>query len=104
MNLFVLPSLTEGLPNVVLEALAWTKPVISTAVGGVPEIIEDRRNGILVPPGCVNSLAGAIQECLASPDLMRSLGAEGENTIRTRFGFDEQNQRLENIYEQIFQS
>ena len=88
----------------ILEALALAKPVVSTAVGGVPEVIEDRRNGVLVPAGSVDRLAEAIRECLSSPELMRDLGMEGRRTVLSRFGFDEQNQRLEAIYEQVLES
>jgi glycosyltransferase involved in cell wall biosynthesis len=59
-DVFCLPSLNEGLPNVVLEALACGKPVVATNVGGIPEIIENGECGLLVPPGNSTELANAI--------------------------------------------
>src|SRR5205085_7777611 len=59
LDLFVLPSYTEGLPNVVLEAFAAGVPVVATSVGGTPEIVQHERSGLLVPPGDASALAEA---------------------------------------------
>jgi glycosyltransferase involved in cell wall biosynthesis len=72
MDLLVLPSLTEGLPNVVLEAFTCAKPVIATGVGGVPEIVEDGINGLLLPKGKPNLLVESIKKLAASPDEARN--------------------------------
>jgi glycosyltransferase involved in cell wall biosynthesis/O-antigen/teichoic acid export membrane protein len=83
----VLPSLTEGMPNAVLESLAHGRPVVASAVGGVPEIL-DRGGGILVHPGDPEALAGAISTLLADPALVADLGAEGRALVRDSFGVD----------------
>ncbi len=83
----VLPSLTEGMPNAVLESLAYGRPVIASAVGGVPEILG-RGGGILVPPGDPEALADAIGRLLADPALVADLGAEGRALVRDLFGVD----------------
>ena len=83
----VLPSLTEGMPNAVLESLAYGRPVVASAVGGVPEILS-RGGGILVRPGDPEALAEAMGTLLADPDLAAELGAEGRAVVRDRFGVD----------------
>jgi glycosyltransferase involved in cell wall biosynthesis len=101
MDLMVLPSLTEGLPNVVLEAFAWAKPVVASNVGGVPEVVEDGVNGLLILPGKPSLLANAIWRCLSAPELMHAMGIAGYHTVRVRFGFDAQAEKLERIYSEL---
>jgi glycosyltransferase involved in cell wall biosynthesis len=101
MDLLVLPSLTEGLPNVVLEAFACKKPVIASAVGGVPEIVQDGINGVLVPPGDPDSLAKAISSFITSPDQFKHFGEAGYAKVRQNFTFELQTQRLESIYSEL---
>jgi colanic acid/amylovoran biosynthesis glycosyltransferase len=81
----VLPSFAEGLPVVIMEALALGRPVISTYVAGIPELVEPGECGWLVPAGSVDALARAIQEMLASPveDLAR-MGLEGARRVAER--------------------
>src|SRR5437660_11632373 len=77
LDVLVLPSYTEGLPNVVLEASAAGVPVVATAVGGTPEVVEDGVTGYLVPPGDPEALAGRVRDVLAMPDGGRTLGQRG---------------------------
>jgi glycosyltransferase involved in cell wall biosynthesis/O-antigen/teichoic acid export membrane protein len=83
----VLPSLTEGMPNAVLESLAQGRAVVASAVGGVPEILE-RGGGILVPPGDARALADAMRALLTDPALAAGLGAEGRVLVHDLFGID----------------
>jgi glycosyltransferase involved in cell wall biosynthesis len=66
-DVFCLPSFMEGCPNVVLEALATGRPVVSTRVGGIPEIVREGETGLLVPPRDPEALAGALAQALARP-------------------------------------
>jgi glycosyltransferase involved in cell wall biosynthesis len=97
-DLFVLPSYTEGLPNVVLESFAAGVPVVATAVGGTPEIVEDGASGFLVPPGNPQALADRILEALANEDHLRDMGLSGRQTVVERFTFSAQARR----YRQLF--
>ena len=76
------PSKSEGLSNTILEAMAEGVPVVATAVGAAPEIIEDGRSGLLVPPGCPESLAASLGRLIDDPDLRDRLGREGLRYVR----------------------
>jgi glycosyltransferase involved in cell wall biosynthesis len=80
-DVLVLPSLSEGRPNVVLEAQACALPVVATAVGGTPELVEDGVHGLLVPPGDSNALAGSLRRLVSDEDLRRRLGASARQRI-----------------------
>ena len=101
MDLLVLPSLTEGLPNVVLEAFALAKPVIATKVGGVPEVIDNDKNGVLVPPKRPDLLAEAINKCLFAPEISRQMGEAGYRKVKSEFTFETQTKKLESIYHEL---
>lgn len=103
MDLLVLPSLTEGLPNVVLEAFACKKAVVATDVGGLPEIVEDGINGFLVPSRRPDLLAKAIERCLSSTQMAGDMGQAGYNKVKSEFTFESQTQELEQIYHQMLE-
>jgi glycosyltransferase involved in cell wall biosynthesis len=87
-DLFVLPSLSEGFPFVVLEALAMGCPVVATAIDGVTEVIQDGVTGRLVPPRDPTALAGAIREMLRDPAGARTMGMRGRRLVEERFTAD----------------
>jgi glycosyltransferase involved in cell wall biosynthesis len=89
-DVVVLPSFTEGLPNVALEASAAGVPVVATAVGGTPEVIADRETGFLVPPGSPGAIAGRVSDLLRDPSLAKRLGAAGRERMQSVFTFDAQ--------------
>lgn len=84
-DVVVLPSLSEGLPMVALEAMALARPVIATRVGGVPEAVEDGVTGLVVEPCDPIALAGAIRKLTADPALARTLGEAGAVRAKERF-------------------
>jgi glycosyltransferase involved in cell wall biosynthesis len=84
-NIFVLPSLSEGLSSAILTAMAASLPVVATNVGGIPELICQGENGILVPPGDPISLAEAIQSLAEAPDQCFQMGQLGRARVEERF-------------------
>lgn len=97
LDLFVLPSYTEGLPVVVLEAFAAGLPVVATAVGGTPEVVEDGANGRLVPPGDPHRLALRIAETVGRADM----GARGRALVLDRFTFPAQADQYRLLFESL---
>jgi glycosyltransferase involved in cell wall biosynthesis len=94
----VLPSSVEGLPLVVLEAMAAGRPVVATAVGGTPEAVVDGETGLLVRPGDVDALARAVDSLLADPERAGRLGEAGRVRVRERFDADAAAQRILGLY------
>jgi glycosyltransferase involved in cell wall biosynthesis len=96
-DLFVLPSHTEGSPLVLFEAMAAALPIVATAVGGIPEVAEDGRTAILVPPMQVRRLADAIAGVLAHPQQSRAMGAAAQRAL-SAFSPESYAQRLLKLY------
>lgn len=94
----VLPSFAEGVPVVLMEAMASARPVIATQVGGVAELVEDERSGLLVPPGSAEHLADAIRRLADDPALRRNLGAQGRETVRTDFDVTREAARILSLF------
>lgn len=84
-DVFVLSSLTEGMSLALLEAMALARPVVATAVGGVPEAVSDGVNGRLVPPADPAAIAGTVRSLLADETLSRRLGEAARETVSSRF-------------------
>jgi glycosyltransferase involved in cell wall biosynthesis len=97
-DLFILSSLFEGLPIALLEAMSLGKPVVATAVGGIPEVIEDGVNGFLVPAKAPQLLAEKIVQLLKEDDLRTSFSQNAIRTIREHFSLKEMVRKVEEIY------
>lgn len=95
---FVLPSRTEAFPNAVVEAMAMALPVVTTDVGGIPEIVEHGRSGILVPPGHPVALAGAIVDLVRRPAFAHALGRKARTDVAARFSLDRMVSQFESLY------
>jgi glycosyltransferase involved in cell wall biosynthesis len=98
---FVLPSLTEGLPCVILEAFAAGKPVVATAVGGSPELVRHMETGFLVPPQDAAEIADAIDYLLSNPDKARELARAGRELLDREFSLEKQTRDICDIYQQL---
>lgn len=101
IDLTVLPSKTEGLPNAVLESLMMEVPVLATSVGGTPEIITDGETGRLVPPGSPNALAEGIMEFLANVQLWKAMAMKGKAVVEAQFDFKARTRQLEALYTEL---
>jgi glycosyltransferase involved in cell wall biosynthesis len=101
MDLFVLSSVREGLPNVVLEAMALELPVVATRVAGVPRLIADGENGLLVDIGDQAALVGAIERALVNPQLRARLAAAARQTIEQRYCFAVRMKKIAAIYDEL---
>ncbi|MEM7522749.1 MAG: glycosyltransferase [Pseudomonadota bacterium] len=80
-DVFVLPSFAEGLPVVLMEAMASRLPVVTTRIAGIPELVEDGVNGFIAPPGDADTLAARIDTLLSDPDLRRRMGEAGRAAV-----------------------
>jgi glycosyltransferase involved in cell wall biosynthesis len=100
-DLLVLPSLYEGLPNVVLEAMQLSKPVVATAAPGTTELVIDGETGRLVPMQNPPALAEAIRNVLEDPALARRLGEAGRARVETQFRAATMIARFSELYEQL---
>jgi glycosyltransferase involved in cell wall biosynthesis len=97
-TVFVLPSFDEGVPMSILEAMAWGLPVIATPVGGIPEVVTDGREGLLVAPGDADALGEAICRLLVDADLRAQMGRNGRLRFQTDFSIQSVLEKLESIY------
>jgi glycosyltransferase involved in cell wall biosynthesis len=103
-DLFVLSSVREGLPNVLLEAMALEVPVVATRVAGIPRLIIDGENGLLVAPGDVGSLAGAMERLLLDAQLRRRLAATGRQSVEQRHSFAARMKKVAAVYDELLTS
>jgi L-malate glycosyltransferase len=101
VNLSVLPTLSEGLSNTLLESMAWGVPVIATRVGGNTEIVEDGVTGLIVPPKDSPMLANAMITLIENPALASRFGAAGKRRIAELFSLERSVREIENLYQKM---
>jgi glycosyltransferase involved in cell wall biosynthesis len=104
MDAFVLPSLTEGTPMALLEAMAQGLPVVGTSVGGVPAVVTHGENGLLVPPADAAALGGALTQLASDVQLRRRLSAGALRTVRERYSVEAWTREVRNMYLATVQS
>ncbi len=98
MDIFVLPSVGEGMSNTLLEALACGLPLLATQVGGNPEVIEDQRSGWLFAPGDLGRLSSQLEALAAKPEIRCALGAAARARAITVFSLEGMIERYRNLY------
>lgn len=95
---FVLPSRSEAFPNSVVEAMAAGLPVVASAVGGLLELIDDGRTGLLVPPGDPEKLTGALRRLIQQPEQAAAMGRAARDDVRRRYAFERMVAAFEELY------
>jgi glycosyltransferase involved in cell wall biosynthesis len=100
-DLFVMSSVTEGLGTSLLDAMACARPIVATRTGGIPEIVEDGANGLLVPPRDAGSLAAAIVRALKDEPLRQRMAAEGLARVRERFTVERMVEQTAAVYARV---
>jgi glycosyltransferase involved in cell wall biosynthesis len=104
LDVFVLTSVSEGCPFVVLEAMAMERPVVATAVNGVPEIVEDGVTGVLVERGNGHALARAVLGTLARAETARAMGRAGRRRVQAGFTAQRMVAETEALYRDVLRA
>ena len=102
-DIFALPSLSEGLSSAILEAMATSLPIIATAVGGIPELVRDGDNGLLVTPRDPAALAEAIQRLADNPAKSRQMGERGRERMEEQFTLERKILETEQLCSELLQ-
>lgn len=96
----VLPSFSEGLPVVIMEAMSLRRPVLATYVAGIPELVRDGQSGWLFPAGSMSDLMQAIERCLSTPaDILQQMGEVGYQSVRARHSIEVETAKLARLFE-----
>lgn len=103
-SLFVLPSRSEAMGRVLLEAMAARKPIIASAVDGIPHYVRDNETGILVPPEDIGALAEALNRVLSDPDLAERLGREGYTHVNEAYSEEQYAEHFRRMVERTLPS
>jgi len=101
IDAFILLSRSEGLPNVLLEAMAMGIPAVCTSVGGIPAVIDPDNTGILVPLNDISATVAAVQRLMVNPQLAARLGQNGRQYVENHYSFDRRMERLCSIYQDL---
>jgi glycosyltransferase involved in cell wall biosynthesis len=102
LDLFVLPSRQEALPYVILEAAAWKKPVVASAVGGIRELIRPEESGLLVPPGDPKRLSEALVRLAQDPELRVRLGRRLHADLSGEYTLDRMLRQTRDLYLRLY--
>jgi glycosyltransferase involved in cell wall biosynthesis len=101
MDIFVLPSYSEGLSLALMEAMAAGLPVVASRVGGNPELVEDGDTGLLIPPQDADALAAALERLLADPTGAKTMGEKARRRVEENYSLDRLGREINGIYEEL---
>jgi glycosyltransferase involved in cell wall biosynthesis len=100
LDIFVLPSLNEGMGRVLVEAMAAGKPIVASSVGGIPDLVIQGENGLLVPAADIKALASGIKFLIANPEKRKEMGEKGRK-IAIQYGSDSMVQKIDQLYQDL---
>jgi glycosyltransferase involved in cell wall biosynthesis len=103
MDVFVLPSLWEGLPLAMVLAMGAGVPVVATRVAGIPEVVDDGRTGLLVPPSDPEALAAALTRLLEDAPLRQRISREASQSVLPRLGVDRYVESMTSLYDTLLE-
>jgi len=98
VDAFILPSITEGTPMSLLEAMSWGLPIVASDVGGIPQIIDSEKNGVLVPPRQPDRIKEAVYRLYTNGDFRKNIGFEARKTVETKYGIRTWLDKIESEY------
>lgn len=101
IDVFVLSSLREGLPNVVLEAMASGRAVLTTRVNGIPRLVTDNQNGLVIDCGSADQIESGLQKLISDRELAQTLAAAGRKTVEQKFSFRKRLERMVQVYDNL---
>ena len=101
LDIFVLPSLSEGIPMALLEAMAASRAIVASRVGGIPEIVDDGSEGFLVEPMDVDGLAASCRRLIESPDVARRMGEQARKRVERDFSATAMADRVTSVYKEL---
>ena len=99
-DIFVLPSLNEGMGRVLVEAMAAGKPIVASNIGGIPDLVQDNMNGLLVPPGDAKALAAGIRQLIDNPEKAKMMGECGRELCH-QFSLETMIGKIDNLYKDL---
>ena len=99
-DVYVNCSIFEGMSNTILEAMAAARPVVASAVGGNPELVDDRRTGFLFPSGDADTLARRLADLLTDDEQRRRMGAAGRRNVEQHHSMERMVERYGGLYEE----
>ncbi len=102
-DIFALPSFAEGIPGVLMEAMAMGLPVVSTRIAGIPELVDDGHSGFIVPPGRVDALANALHRLAADVKLRRIMGERGRAKVVAEFSIEPSARQMKEMFSSVIE-
>lgn len=103
-DVFVLPSVAEAFGVVFAEAIYMGTPIVATKIGGIPEVVTDGVDGILIPPADSDALAKTMTDLLEHPEKLKSLAGSGKQKVIERFEFEDMTRKYETVYEKLIKN